>query len=405
MIASKQRWLTIAVIAMLTQSVAADPAAPPKSGKYWVFVGTYTGTGKDSSRGIYRCELDVRSGSLTNLELAAEVKNPSFLAIRPDGKALYAVEEVGDRGEKKNEGAIHAFKLDDKTGELTKLNELTTGGADPCYVSTNRTGRFAMVANYSGGSSSVYRLKEDGSLDAVTDFRQHEGNAANSGRREGPHAHCSVFNESESDGEYAYVVDLGLDRVFSYKLGPQTGALTPTDPPFVKLPDGSGPRHIAFNKNAGKAYVCGERNSTLITLRRFGSGGLLERYDGTSGQPKRSDEVLPTIPPSVRNSTAEVLVHPDNGHVLVSNRGHNSLAVFNVNADETTRAGWITSAGDRRIQVPRGFNIDPTGKWVLVASQDGGTVRVVEWSDGSGKMTGEFVSVDKPVCVKFLAKP
>jgi 6-phosphogluconolactonase len=405
MIASKRCWLTVAVLAMLTQSVAADPAAPPKSGKYWVFIGTYTGTGKDSSRGIYRCELDVRSGSLTNLELAAEVRNPSFLAIRPDGKSLYAVEEVGERGEKKNEGAIHAFKLDDKTGELTKLNELTTGGADPCYVSTNRTGRFAMVANYTGGSSSVYRLKEDGSLDAVTDFRQHEGKAASSGRRGGPHAHCAVFNESEPDGEYAYVVDLGLDRVFSYKLDAQTGGLTPTDPPFVKLPDGSGPRHIAFNKTAGKAYVCGERNSTLMTLRRFGSGGLLERYDGTNGHPKRTDEVLPTIPQQVRNSTAEVLVHPDNGHVLVSNRGDNSLAVFNVNADETTRAGFITSAGDRTIKTPRGFNVDPTGKWVLVASQDGGTVRVVEWSDGNGKMTGELVSVDKPVCIKFLAKP
>jgi 6-phosphogluconolactonase len=406
MISSMRGLLGIAVIAMLTQNVSADPADPPRSGKYWVFIGTYTGTGKDASRGIYRCELDVRSGSLTNLELAAEVKNPSFLAIRPDGKALYAVEEVGDRGEKKNEGGIHAFKLDDKTGELTKLNELTTGGADPCYVSTNRTGRFAMVANYSGGSSSVFRLKDDGRLDAVTDFRQHEGKPANGGRRAGPHAHCSVFNESEPDGEYAYVVDLGLDRVFSYKLDAQTGALMPTDPPFVKLPAGSGPRHIAFNKNAGKAYVCGERNSTLITLRRFGGGGLLERYDGTNGEPKRNDEVLPTIPEPVRgNSTAEVLVHPDNRHVLVSNRGHNSLAVFNVNADATTRAGFITGAGDRTIKTPRGFNVDPTGKWVLVASQDGGTVRVVEWSDGNGKMTGEFVSVDKPVCVKFLAKP
>ena len=333
------------------------------------------------------------------------MKNPSFLAIRQDGKALYAVEEVGDRGEKKNEGAIHAYKLDDKTGELTKLNEQTTGGAGPCHVSINRTGRFAIVANYGGGSSAVFRLKDDGSLDAVTDFRQHESKAASGGRRGGPHAHCAKFNESEPDGEYAYVVDLGLDRVFSYKLDAQTGGLTPTDPPFVKLPEGSGPRHLAFNKTAGKAYVCGERNSTLITLRRSGTGGLLERYDGTNGLPKRSDEVLSTLPQPGRNSTAEVLVHPDNGHVLVSNRGHNSLAVFNVNADETTRAGFITGAGDRPIKTPRGFNIDPTGKWVLVASQDGGTVRVVEWSDGNGKMTGELVSVDKPVCIKFLAKP
>ena len=152
---SRRCWLAIALLAVPNRSTAAEPAQPPESGKYWVFIGTYTGTGNDSSRGIYRCELDVRSGRLSKPQLAAEVKNPSFLAIRPDGKALYAVEEVGERGEKKNEGAIHAFKLNDDTGELTKLNELTSGGADPCYVSINATGRFAIVANYSGGSSAL----------------------------------------------------------------------------------------------------------------------------------------------------------------------------------------------------------------------------------------------------------
>src|SRR5262245_43169670 len=124
---SRFSFLAIVVLAMLNRTATADPAQPPSSGKYWVFIGTYTGQGSESSRGIYRCELDVRSGSLTNLQLAAEVKNPSFLALRPDGKALYAVEEVGERGERRNEGAIHAYKLDDKTGELTKLNEMTTG--------------------------------------------------------------------------------------------------------------------------------------------------------------------------------------------------------------------------------------------------------------------------------------
>jgi 6-phosphogluconolactonase len=250
----------------------------------------------------------------------------------------------------------------------------------------------------------VFRLKEDGSLDAVTDFRQHEGKGANPRRQQGPHAHCSVFNDSGSDGEYAYVVDLGLDRVFSYKLDVETGKLTPTSPRFVKLPDGCGPRHIAFENNAGKAYVNGEMDSTMITLRRFGSGGLLERYDGSNRLPKRSDEVLPTVPDPGRNSTAEIVVHPDNGHVLVSNRGHNSLAVFKVTVEETRPAGFITGTGNRVIDTPRGFNIDPTGRWIVVASQGGGTVRVIEWALGNAKVTADFVKVDKPVDIKFLAK-
>jgi 6-phosphogluconolactonase len=404
----RTRVLCLAIAAMLTliHPLSADPARPPASGKYWVFIGTYTG--KDGSKGIYRSELDVNSGALAEPTLAAEVANPSFLAISPDGKYLYAVQETGDSGPKKNEGVLHAFKIDAKTGTLTRLNQLTTGGGAPCHVSVNRTGRFALVANYGGGSSALFRIKEDGSLDNRTDFRQHEGKSVNKARQEAPHAHCAMFN---GDGdEYAYVVDLGLDKVFSYKLDHTKGVLTPTEPAFVKLPDGCGPRHIAFNARSGKAYVCGELNSTLITLRRYGAGGLLEMY-GTRGLEKREDAVLSTLPRGVaddvraKNSTAEVTVHPDEGHVLVSNRGHDSIAVFKVNADETKLADHITSAGDRQIRTPRNFNVDPTGQWVLIASQGGNTVEVAQWSSSGSKLTGHSAKVKSPVCVKFLAKP
>lgn len=398
--------LVVATAVTLIQPVSADPAQPPKSGKYWVYLGTYTS--EAGSKGIYRSELDVKSGALGELTLAAELANPTFLAISPNGLFLYAVQETADAGEKKNEGVLHAFRIDPKTGELTKLNHLTTGGGGPCHVSVNRTGKYAIVANYGGGSSAVFRLKE-GSLDERSDFRQHEGKSVNKDRQGEPHAHCAMFN-GDGEDEYAYVVDLGLDKVFSYKLDPTKGGLTPTEPAFVKLPDGCGPRHIAFNPKAGKAYVCGELDSTLITLRRYGRGGLLEMY-GTGGLPARKDAVVSTLPDDVakdvraKNSTAEVLVHPDGGHVLVSNRGHDSLAIFKVNADRTTAAGHITSAGDRKIRTPRNFNIDPTGKWILIASQAGGTVEVAEWSDGNAKLTGASVKLDKPVCVKFLAKP
>lgn len=397
----------VAAALTLIGPLSADPARPPASGKYWVFVGTYTST--DGSKGIYRSELDVNSGALAEPTLVADVRNPSFLAISPNGQFLYAVQETTDSGPKKNEGVLHAFRIDAKTGALTPLNQLTTGGGAPCHVSVNRTGKFVLVANYVGGSSALFRLKEDGSLDERTDFRQHEGKSVNKTRQEAPHAHSAMFN-GDGEDEYAYIVDLGLDKVFSYKLDHTKGVLAPTNPAFVKLPDGCGPRHIAFNAKSGKAYVCGELNSTLITLRRYGSGGLLEMY-GTRGLRERKDAVLSTLPANVannvreKNSTAEVVVHPDEGHVVVSNRGHDSLAVFKVNADSTTAAGHITSAGERVIRTPRNFNIDPTGKWVLIASQGGGTVEVAEWSLGNAKLTGLSAKVNQPVCVKFLAKP
>src|SRR5262249_2646137 len=161
--------------------------------------------------------------------------------------------------------------------------------------------------------------------------------------------HCAKFNGDGQD-EYAYVVDLGVDKVFSYKLDPTKGELIPTRPPFVKLPDGGGHRHIPFNPNSGKASVWCELTSTLIRLRRYAAAGLRERY-GLDGLEPRQDAVVSTLPRDVsddvraKNSTAEVLVHPDNGHVVVSNRGHDSLAVFKVNADSTTLFAHITSAG------------------------------------------------------------
>lgn len=385
----------------MIRAAIADLAEPPKSGKYWVYIGTFTS--QAGSKGIYRCELDMKSGALNEPALAAELTNPTFLAISPNGKFLYAVGATADAGPNKNEGTIHAFVIDPKTGELTKLNQLTTGGGGPCYVSVNHDGRFAIVANYGGGSSAMFRLKTDGSLDKRTDFRQHEGKSVHKERQTGPHAHCATF--VKNGAEFAYVVDLGLDKVFSYKLDDTNGVLMPTQPAFVKLPDGCGPRHIAFHPWLGRAYVCGELNSTIVTLRHDARSGLLETYDGANGSEKRQDAVLPTAPSREINSTAEILVHPDNGLVIVSNRGHDSLAVFKVTADQTTAIGHILSVGNSKICTPRNFNIDPTGKWILIANQDGGTVQAAEWSYGSRQLNGSTTAIVKPVCIKILAKP
>ncbi len=391
--------LALAVTATLVPIAFADPADPPKSGKYWVFIGTYTSKG--GSEGICRCELDVKTGALSKPDLAAKVASPSFLAVSPHDKFLYAVSETAG-GQNKNEGTVHAYTIDAATGTLEKLNDKPSGGAGPCHVSVNHTGRYALVANYGSGSCAVYGLKDDGSLGERTDFRQHEGRSVNERRQEGPHAHCTLFVES-GGSEFAYVVDLGLDRVFSYRLDHGTGKLTATEPGFVKLPAGSGPRHLAIDKSSGKAYVCGELDSTLNTLRWDRDKGFLEP------SPIAAASTLPDrAPEGVRkkNSTAEVVVHPSKGYVLVSNRGHNSLAVFKVSAESTRLVAHITSAGERTIRTPRNFNINPTGRWVLIASQDGGTIRVAEWdATGNGKLTDSQVEVSRPVCVKFVAKP
>jgi 6-phosphogluconolactonase len=260
------------------------------------------------------------------------------------------------------------------------------------------------VATYTGGSTALFNLKDDGSIEKQCDFVQHKGKSVNPSRQEGPHAHAAVFvAPTGTDAEFAYVADLGLDQVLMFKLDPAKGKLVPLDPPFVKLPDGCGPRHIAFNPNTGKAYVCGELDSTIITLRHDRQTGLLEPWKGEGA-------VLSTLPKDVpddirkKNSTAEIVVHPSRKTVFVSNRGHDSIATFPVTVEKTEAGPHLTSAGDNAIKTPRNFNVDPSGQWILVGNQDGGTVRVIEWSDsqGNGKMTGRKVDVKNAVCVEFV---
>lgn len=393
--------LALAVVFSSTV-VSAQTVAPPPSGKYWVYIGTYTKPG--GSEGIHRCELDVATGALSNLKLVAKVGNPSFVNTSPDGKYLYAVAELADGGPTKKEGGVFAYAIDQKTGDLTLLNSMPSGGAHPCHLTVNHSGKYVIVANYTGGSTSVISINPDGSLDRQTDFRQHQGKSANPQRQEAPHAHCAKF-VMLGDTEYAYVVDLGLDQVLSFSLDQKSGQLTPTTPAFVRLPAGSGPRHIAFNPRLELAYVCGELDSTVMTLKHSAKGkGVLELVN-------RSDAQLSTLPTKIaadirsKNSTAEIVVHPGMGHVLVSNRGHNSLAVFSTSPDQTKAVGHVESSGEQVINIPRNFNIDPTGKWVLIASQDGDTVRSAEWSNGGAKLTAHSVAVGAPVCVKFLPKP
>ena len=362
----------------LVAAVLAAVGSAGSAADHWVYFGVYTGKGDTDSKGIYRSKFDDKTGKLTEPELAAEMGSPSFVTIHPNKKSLYAVGEGGG----KDGGPVVAFALDAKTGALTKLNEGTSGGSGPCHIVISPKGDFAAIANYGGGSTCVYAVEPDGKLGKRLGFVQHKGNGKDKGRQGAPHAHCCAFNAT---GDHLYTVDLGIDKVKVFHVSAKKG-LEEDEEEDVTMPAGSGPRHIAFAPNAkGRFYVCGELDSTVNFVK--------------SGKVVQSLSTLPKATPG--NSTAECIVSPDGKFVYVSNRGHNSIAIFKVQNDGMLEAaGHIT--GD--IKIPRNFNIDPSGHWMLIASQDGGKVGVYELdrSSGNAKETANTAKVSKCVCVKFV---
>jgi putative heme-binding domain-containing protein len=384
---SAAAWLAAAALLPLALPGPAAAADGPPAGKSWVYVGTYTG--KDS-KGIYRCEFDSATGKLSEPALVAETVNPTFLAIHPGGKFLYAVGEIDDFGGKKA-GAVNAYAIDPKAGELKLLNQQSSGGPGPCYVTTDKAGKHVLVANYGGGSVAVLPIKKDGSLGERTAFVQHTGSSVDKGRQEGPHAHSINLDKAN---KYAVAADLGLDKLLVYKFDADKGTLTPNDPPAMNTAPGAGPRHFAFHPDGKHAYACGEMNSTVIAMD----------YDADKGVLKETQS-LSTLPaPHKGNSTAECLVHPSGKFVYVSNRGHDTIALFTVDA----KTKQLTAAGNegKGFKVPRNFNVDPTGKWMIVAGQDSNNLCVFEIDPATGKLkaTDNVVKVGMPVCVKFLAR-
>ena len=363
-------------------------AAEPPTNSYWVYYGTNGGK-KAGSQGIYRSQFDTKTGKLTPAEVAAEVGNPSFLEIAPNGQTLYAVGEApGKPGEG---GGVYAYQIDAKTGGLTKIGESTSGGAGPCHISTDAAGEFAIVANYGGGSCAAFKLTPDGGIAARTDFVQHEGSSVDKPRQATPHAHCGFFDPA---GKFAYVADLGLDQILVYEINRDTGELTTKQP--IPTPPGAGPRHIHIAPDGKTAFVCGELDMTVNVLK-------LDPETGTG----KVVQSLTTLPDGQKGpvkgfSTAEVRIHPNGKFVYVSNRGHDTIAGFKWDGEKLSPIGHV---GDG-IKTPRNFRIDPTGKWMLVANQSGKDVVVFAINPDTGMLTptGEKVAVPTCVCVKFLAK-
>jgi len=348
-----------------------------------VYIGTYTGPG-DSSKGIYRSALDLRTGELSAPVLVAEARNPSFVEIHPNGKSLYAISEAGTNGR------VLAYAIDPDTGNLKPLNECPSGGAGPCHVNVDHAGKHVLVANYNSGSASVIPIRPDGRLSEPAGFVQHVGSSANPSRQKEPHAHS--INPS-SDDRFVFVADLGLDKIMIYQLDGQTGKITANDPPFAQVKPGAGPRHFVFHPTGTYAYVINELDSTITAFA----------YDATGGSLKEI-QTVPTLPSGFSGSSwcAEVRVHPSGRFLYGSNRGHDSIVVYRI--DPANGILTLVKHETDGIKVPRNFNIEPTGKFCLVANQDGDSVVVFRIDPATGVLepTDHQVVVSKPVCIRFL---
>ncbi|MGD9647377.1 MAG: lactonase family protein [Pirellulales bacterium] len=367
-----------------SETPPADTANMPDQRVYF---GTYTRGGQ--SQGIYVCELDGATGQLSEPRLAAEAVNPSFLEIAPNRKFVYAVGEISDFAGKKS-GGVSAFKLDAETGRLTLINQQSSGGAGPCHVTVDQAGKNALVANYGGGSVACLPILDDGGLAPASSFIQHEGSSVDPQRQQGPHAHSINV---DANNRFAIAADLGLDKLLVYRLDYEHGKLTPNEPPSVSLPSGGGPRHFAFHPDGVWAYCNNEMTSTVSALKYDAPRGTFSVLQTVSTLPEGFDG---------ENSTAEVRVHPGGKFVYVSNRGHNSIAIFAV--DEST--GKLTPLGHEstRGRVPRNFNLDPSGHYLLAANQDSDNVVVFRVDETTGRLTatGSEAKVGAPVCVRFV---
>ena len=350
-----------------------------------VYVGTYTG---EKSKGIYAFRFDAATGALTPVGLVVETPSPSWLALHPSGRFLYAANETNSFDADKS-GGVSAFSIDRASGSLTLLNAQSSRGAHPCHLGIDRAGRHLVAANYTGGNLAVLPIGPDGRLAPASQVVKHEGSSVNAQRQTGPHAHSFDFEASD---RFAIAADLGADRLFLYKYDAASGRLTPGEPPAAAAEPGAGPRHFAFHPNGRLGFAINELTSTITSYTWNAASGVLT--------PTATVSTIPGAVPG--NSTAELRVHPNGQFLYGSNRGHDSIAVFGI--AQATGALTLVEHEPTRGKTPRNFTIDPSGRWLVAANQDTDTLAVFSISPNDGSLTavGDLTSVGAPVAVLFV---
>jgi len=352
---------------------------------YLVYAGTYT---KGASKGIYAYRFQTTTGKLTSLGVMAEAVNPSFLIQDSSHKFLYAVNEDDYNGQKGN--AVSAYSMDAKTGKLTFLNKISSRGQWPCHLALDKTGKWLAAANYGSGDMVIMPVKADGSLGESTTFEKHQGSSVNE-RQKGPHAHEVVFSP---DNHFLLLADLGLDKIFVYKFDAAKGSIVPAAQPFGKVPPGAGVRHMAFHPNGKILYAINEINSTITAFHYDPAQGTLTDFQNIS-----------TLPDNFKgaSTTAEIAINAAGTIVYGSNRGHDSLALFAVDAQKFTLKAMhhVATLG----KTPRHFALDPTGAFLLAANQDSNDITVFRVHPNTGQLTpvGKPVTDSPmPVCILFV---
>lgn len=385
----KWRSYVVLVLVLLVSIGVSFARGRKRAGKhsYLVYVGTYTGP---ESKGIYAFRFDESSGRATSLGIVGETANPSFLTTDRTSAHLYAVNEVGDYQGQKS-GGVSAFDIDRDTGKLSFLNEVSSRGAGPCYLTIDKTGKYVLVANYDAGNVAVFPILADGRLGEASSVVQHTGHGSNPERQEGPHAHEI---EMSPDNRFALVSDLGLDKLLVYQFDPTKGSLTVNSAPVAEVAPGAGPRHFAFHPSGKFVYLINEMGGSVTVFR----------YDARTGT-LHNLQTVSTLPSGFagKNDSAEIEVHPSGKFLYGSNRGPDNIAVFSIN-----RAKGTLSAIDHvptKGKTPRNFAIDPSGRYLFAANQASNNIVVFRIHPSSGRLTptGQVLEVPSPVCVKFVA--